>query len=114
MTAPFKVSTDIRATFLARREELLKRLDQIAADRRREGEPLSADAPDRAIQRENDEVIDSIALASETQLREVTDALKRLDAGKYGLCKACGKEIDSARLAAAPYAEECRNCATHS
>lgn len=99
---------------LARRDALRDRLDRVAADRRREIEPLSADAPDRAIQRENDEVIDSIALASEKELREVTEALQRLDTGRYGLCRSCGNAIDSVRLAAVPYAEECRNCAIHS
>ena len=40
----------------------------------------------------------------EWTLREVEDALKRIDEGSYGLCERCGREIDFARLKAKPWA----------
>jgi DnaK suppressor protein len=37
-------------------------------------------------------------------LQQVEAALARLDAGTYGLCQACGKPINPARLQALPWA----------
>lgn len=35
---------------------------------------------------------------------QIEAALRRLDAGKYGICERCGKEIPARRLEALPYA----------
>jgi DnaK suppressor protein len=102
---------DIRERLLARQRELAIRHERLAADRRRESEPLSADAPDRAVQQQNDAVVDSIDESVENEARLVAEALGRLDAGQYGICQTCGAEISAKRLAAVPYAEQCQSCA---
>ena len=43
-------------------------------------------------------------------LTQVEDALRRCDAGTYGLCAACGEPIEAARLEARPYATLCIQC----
>jgi len=43
-------------------------------------------------------------------LREVRDALVRLDTGRYGQCDGCGQVIGAARLAALPMARRCLDC----
>jgi DnaK suppressor protein len=101
----------MRQRLLARQKELNARRDRLAADRRREAEPLSADAPDRAIQQENDEVVDSIESVVDSELRAVSQALDRFDAGRYGVCEICGGDIGAKRLAAIPYALQCQRCA---
>jgi len=45
------------------------------------------------------------------QLGEIHAALSRLDAGSYGVCADCGKEIPPARLEARPAAATCVDCA---
>lgn len=40
-------------------------------------------------------------------LREIDEALKLIDQGKYGLCQATGKHISKARLKAKPWARHC-------
>ncbi|HSO28744.1 MAG TPA: TraR/DksA C4-type zinc finger protein [Candidatus Sulfomarinibacteraceae bacterium] len=45
------------------------------------------------------------------QLRQVEDALERITAGTYGVCRNCGKAIDPDRLAAIPWAATCIDCA---
>src|SRR3982074_1718126 len=40
-------------------------------------------------------------------LKDVDDALRRLDSGTYGICEECGKPIDEARLEAVPWARYC-------
>jgi RNA polymerase-binding transcription factor DksA len=41
------------------------------------------------------------------ELVAVDDALRRLDAGTYGVCTACGSAIASERLDAIPSTEHC-------
>ena len=43
----------------------------------------------------------------ESELGEVQAALERLDAGTYGTCEVCGKEIAEGRLEAMPAARYC-------
>jgi RNA polymerase-binding protein DksA len=43
-------------------------------------------------------------------LAQVSNALQRFDQGKYGVCEACGVEIDPARLTALPYVTLCLRC----
>lgn len=43
-------------------------------------------------------------------LDAVEAALARIDAGKFGLCTACGAAIAHERLSALPYARYCRRC----
>ena len=48
-------------------------------------------------------------MKSET-LAKIDEALRRLDAGRYGDCTECGLPIAEARLLALPFAEYCRSC----
>ncbi len=43
-------------------------------------------------------------------LADVNGALARLDAGTYGCCTACGKEVAAERLEALPWAALCIDC----
>jgi RNA polymerase-binding transcription factor DksA len=42
---------------------------------------------------------------------QVQEALARIQAGTYGICQRCGKQIPKARLDAIPYATYCKECA---
>jgi DnaK suppressor protein len=44
------------------------------------------------------------------ELREIEAAIRRIDAGIYGDCEACGNEIGYARLEAQPTATRCLQC----
>ncbi|HUG14197.1 MAG TPA: TraR/DksA C4-type zinc finger protein [Thermomicrobiales bacterium] len=49
-----------------------------------------------------------VELAERIEL--VEGALERLDAGTYGRCERCGKQIAAARLKALPFAGHCISC----
>ena len=104
------LSQTVSQRLMRRREELLRRADKISRDLRREGEPLSPDAPDQAVQRGNDEVLASIGEAAVTELRQLDAALVRLAAHRYGICESCGAPIETRRLATVPYATRCIRC----
>ena len=44
------------------------------------------------------------------QLRKLEEAERKLDAGTYGICEICGREIAEARLSAVPFAVHCLRC----
>lgn len=46
------------------------------------------------------------------RVRLVEAAMVAIDQGRYGLCRACGAQIGSARLEAEPAAERCITCQT--
>jgi RNA polymerase-binding transcription factor DksA len=59
-----------------------------------------------------DQTVDaSTLLALRERLRQVEEALVKYDAGTYGICENCGREIDIARLEAIPYTALCLRCA---
>ncbi len=45
-------------------------------------------------------------------LRQIDDALERMDAGTFGECERCGNDISHGRLKAMPTAALCIECAT--
>jgi DnaK suppressor protein len=43
-------------------------------------------------------------------IRQVSEALERIDEGSYGLCLECGQTIAATRLAALPWVAYCTAC----
>ena len=101
----------IRENLLARRAELLIRLEQITSDVRHEEEPLSADFAEQATERENDEVMDALGSQARQELSLISGALRRIEADEFGECTECGELIADQRLEALPFAETCIDCA---
>jgi len=101
----------IRENLLARRTELMTRLEQITSDVRHEEEPLSADFAEQATERENEEVMDALGSQARQELALVSGALRRIEADEFGECTECGEPIADQRLEALPFAETCINCA---
>jgi DnaK suppressor protein len=56
------------------------------------------------------------ALAKQAQhhLSEIDAAIRKLDAGTYGVCEGCGDPIGEGRLDARPVARSCIQCAGQS
>ncbi|MFK4761414.1 TraR/DksA family transcriptional regulator [Microbacterium sp. ZW T5_45] len=111
------MSTDARALLEALRVSAAARLDETRAaldelaqaragandddEHDPEGVPLSAEWSRLA----------GLSDAAAAKLRQIDDALARLDAGIYGICARCGDPIPPARLEARPFAEHCVACA---
>jgi RNA polymerase-binding transcription factor DksA len=52
----------------------------------------------------------NIATNESGRLRDVTDALKRIDSGLYGVCEGCEEAIPKKRLEVFPSARYCIKC----
>jgi RNA polymerase-binding protein DksA len=93
-----------------KKSELVDRLERITANLRR---GLETDSKERAKQLEDSEVVDALGNEAREELEKISLALRRMDAGKYGLCSNCGSAIGAKRIEAYPYASECIECATN-
>lgn len=68
----------------------------------------SADLNDFADNIEDFETNTAILKQLETQLKDVNDALEKIENGSYGICEISGKEIETDRLEANPAARTCK------
>jgi CBS domain-containing protein/RNA polymerase-binding transcription factor DksA len=98
----------IRATLEDRRAKLLDRVGSIQKDLRVGHHP---DSQERAIERENDEVLERIEESERRHLAQVESALSRIAAGSYDSCERCGNPVGPERQTALPEATRCRACA---
>lgn len=99
---------DLKAALLQKQNEYSQRIDALSRDL---SKSHSADSGEQAQERENDEVLEALLGEAKEELILVNGALKRFELGGYGVCLACGDEINPQRLAAYPEAGKCIACA---
>lgn len=71
----------------------------------------SRDWEDLAVEREDDEVLESMGLSGQAEIRMIQAAIRRMDDGTYGICVSCGDAISEARLDVVPFTPFCKTCA---
>lgn len=98
----------LRERLEKKKEELTVRLERITNNLRRGYHP---DSKERAKELEDSEVVDALGNEARAEIRNISAALQRMEAGEYGICVECGTEIDLARINAHPYAKKCIDCA---
>ena len=72
----------------------------------------SKDWEELATEREGDEVLESMGLSAQQEIRMIEAALHRMDEGEFGFCTKCGARISEDRLDVLPFTPFCRACAT--
>jgi RNA polymerase-binding transcription factor DksA len=92
----------------ARKAELENRLNRIEQDF---VTPRNADDDDRAVERNNDEVLEELGETGERELAAIDAALDRIAAGTFGICTRCGQPIAEKRLDSVPHTPLCQTCA---
>jgi RNA polymerase-binding transcription factor DksA len=101
-------TTQRKAILEARQASLLRRIggirDELASHQEKDWEEL-------ATQREGDEVLESLGVEAQVELRTIKGALARLDSGDYGRCQVCGFPKSAARLNDLPDTPFCEDCA---
>ncbi|MFP5478210.1 MAG: TraR/DksA family transcriptional regulator [Alphaproteobacteria bacterium] len=99
----------------ARKAQLEGRLVELGARLEAIDEELDShhdpDWEELAVQREGDEVLEATGEAGLAEIRQIRNALKRMEEGSYGICVRCGDDIAEARLDAIPWTPLCRSCA---
>ena len=92
---------------LARKDELDQRLQHIEHDL---DQPMNNDVEDRATEREDDEVMETMGNAGLMEIEAIDAALERIKANTFGACVECGEPISKERLDILPTATKCRKC----
>ncbi len=99
------------------REQLLELRRSVAGEvtaLRQEGFALGTDgtqdAGDAAANTYARQVLLGMSERDRQLLRQVDEALDRMEAGEYGVCDQCGEAIGPARLEVVPYTDLCVEC----
>lgn len=74
-------------------------------------EPAPKDFEDRASEREEDEVLETMGQAGLEEVAMIRAALDRIAQGTYGECVTCGDDIAEERLDLVPQTPFCAKCA---
>ncbi|GGB92515.1 hypothetical protein GCM10011494_08610 [Novosphingobium endophyticum] len=88
--------------------ELVKRAQAVEEEL---SHPLDADSSEQAVDLADDESLEGLGEVLRGQIRDIQQAMLRIDRGEYGTCANCGGEIGLARLKALPTATRCIACA---
>jgi DnaK suppressor protein len=106
----FDVNTDdYRKRLLELELEITERIAKRVEDARELADDAPVSAGDRSV---DDEIADEQLTEAELdwrRLRQVRDALQRVDEGTYGRCAVDGQPIDDKRLQAVPWTVYCRD-----
>ncbi len=78
-------------------------------DRHRDRQAVGDDA-DNASAMEMENLMNALSGMEVARLRQIEDALRRIEEGTYGYCKECGEPIEEGRLLAKPFATLCISC----
>jgi RNA polymerase-binding transcription factor DksA len=100
-----------REQLLAKRQNLLLRLQQTHKDLHGRDERVSTDFGEQSVEMEGRELMMTLDADGREELAKIERALGRLDTGQYGQCIRCGKPIADARLQALAATETCITCA---
>jgi DnaK suppressor protein len=92
-----------QAAILQARKNLLRDSSPAATSGVTDSEEQSVDAEDQGVG------FSVLELTSQT-LQGIETALRRLEAGAFGICSDCGSRISDARLRALPFAARCLAC----
>lgn len=92
------------------RNILLKDSELRISKQKDEPDMQLTDVADRATHNLEDELQMKVVSDEIRKLKQIEDALKRIDASKYGICVSCGCDINIERLNALPFATLCVKC----
>lgn len=116
MTIEPQIIAELKEKLLADKKKLEDELSRIANPNKAEGDyetrfsNMGTDEDDNAS--EVEEYTDNLAVETtlEKQLKEIIDALERMEKGTYGKCENCEANIPIERLRAYPAARNCLSC----
>jgi DnaK suppressor protein len=105
-----KFLENARENLLATKEKLLGEIDSELRAERESNKDEGMDSYDLASEERDREINFILSDRERVKLKQIDDALERLDEGNYGVCESCGLEIAEERLIAMPFSRLCRDC----
>jgi DnaK suppressor protein len=99
-----------RDALIARKEQILKQLDEEVKEGKESALDEGMDTYDLASEERSREINLILSDRDREKLQSIEDALERIDAGTYGICEMCEEEIAPERLEALPFTRLCVTC----
>src|SRR5229473_7029315 len=90
--------------------KLLQEIDSELRAEREANKDEGMDTYDLASEERDREINFILSDRERVKIKQIDDALDRLDQGTYGVCESCGLEIAEERLQAMPFTRLCRDC----
>ncbi|KKQ53317.1 MAG: hypothetical protein US70_C0004G0034 [Parcubacteria group bacterium GW2011_GWD2_38_11] len=116
MTLDSKILAELKDKLLLEKKRVEEELNRIAKPTTSAGDFSTNFSEIGTNEDENasevEEYTDNLALEAtlEKQLKEILEALEKMEAGTYGKCENCGTDIQLERLKAYPAAKNCIHC----
>ena len=105
-----KFLAKVREQLLETKTKLLGEIDSELRAEREGNKDEGMDTYDLASEERDREINFILSDRERVKLKQIDDALERLDEGTYGVCESCGLEIAEERLEAMPFSRLCRDC----
>ena len=105
-----KFLSDLRQNLLEMKNKLVAEIDSELKAEREGNKDEGMDTYDLASEERDREINFILSDRERVKIKQVDDALGRLDDGSYGVCESCGLEIAEERLLALPFTRLCRDC----
>jgi DnaK suppressor protein len=110
MDSASKRSVELLEALTRERERILSRIRALREEQVQEKLTEPGDVEDEAKALADVETHAVLIQQNETKLRQISEALNRLDRDQLGFCENCGEDIPAERLAAVPFARFCTEC----
>ena len=105
-----KFLSDLRQNLLEMKNKLVAEIDSELKAEREGNKDEGMDTYDLASEERDREINFILSDRERVKIKQIDDALDRLDQGTYGVCESCGLEIAEERLQAMPFTRLCRDC----
>jgi len=100
----------LRERLVARRQQLLEALQSRLAVTQALSDTVPGDVSDEAARALDQDTAYSLAQMGANEISQIDEALRRMDAGSYGRCVYCERDIPLRRLMVMPFATHCVKC----
>jgi DnaK suppressor protein len=105
-----KFLADLREHLLQMKNKLVTEFDSELRAEREGNKDEGMDTYDLASEERDREINFILSDRERVKIKQIDDALGRLEEGSYGVCESCGLEIAEERLEAMPFTRLCRDC----
>ena len=105
-----KFMADLRQQLLDMKAKLLEEMELESKAERKGNKDEGLDTYDLASEERDREISFILSDRERSKVKNIDDALERMEEGSYGVCDACGLEIAEERLTAMPFTRLCRDC----
>ncbi len=101
----------IRKILLEEKAKILAKLERAREEQNAAREKQAVgDEVDSAVEMEMENLKVALSGMEVQRLRQIEEALRKIEEGTYGYCEECGEPIEEGRLLAKPFATLCISC----